>query len=444
VETTIRSGPLTCAFALIFAICPSTSRLFAGEPRFDVNDISYLWPVAATKDDVAALLSADELTLDGESQIWPKDAFQAVVSSAPLVTVANSAGGANNIDYRPFEADFARPSTWKVIAFRVDPSAPGCDPQLIGFFGSVPQLRLIVQPVTVNESGTVKVHDFTAHLVFSFVTGTNEPAAPTGPRRFIPDKDKFRDIVSDLKSLKAAAETGLAPTAGRLGVHPALKAKVPGFADRVKAFLKKHATTSRLSAVAFMGVQTPEPWIFFAMTRKPDGKFARVPHPALGGKDAQMLILRGGTPVMPAPTTTNMVGEKGVSTAMLFEGDVPGRLATAAVTGLARPLYQDIPDIIANPRLAHFFSTDCISCHSESSRRKELNIPLGDAMFRFVPADGISGVDETVLPQSIWNVRNFGWFPRGAAVVASVTMRTANEAAETVEFVNREYLGHAP
>ena len=55
---------------------------------------------------------------------------------------------------------------------------------------------------------------------------------------------------------------------------------------------------------------------------------------------------------------------------------------------------------------------------------------------------GISGVEPSALPQTKWNVRNFGWFPRQGTVAATATMRTANEAAETADFVNREYLGH--
>ena len=109
---------------------------------------------------------------------------------------------------------------------------------------------------------------------------------------------------------------------------------------------------------------------------------------------------------------------------------------------------KHVPDLIANPQRAHFFNTDCVSCHSESTRRISLGIGDIQSEFRFARPDGVSGVDENVLPQDAkpgpsWNVRNFGWFPgRGLGLnpVATVTTRTANEAADSAAFINKNYL----
>jgi hypothetical protein len=65
-------------------------------------------------------------------------------------------------------------------------------------------------------------------------------------------------------------------------------------------------------------------------------------------------------------------------------------------------------------------------------------------MFRAPHATGISGLNEQLLPQSRWNVRNFGWFPRGGKIEPTATMRAANEAAEAADFVNREYFAPRP
>ena len=158
----------------------SISRSLGDEPRFDVNDISYLWPVPTTKEELAGLISTDQTLADGVSQIWPKKVFDSVIQTAQSVTVTTSAGTQNTIDFRPFGKQFAQRETWKIVAFRVDPSAPGCDAKLIGLFGSTPQIRLIVQPVTINDLGTVKVHDLAAHLVFSFTKGTDPPPCRWG------------------------------------------------------------------------------------------------------------------------------------------------------------------------------------------------------------------------------------------------------------------------
>jgi hypothetical protein len=139
----------------------------------------------------------------------------------------------------------------------------------------------------------------------------------------------------------------------------------------------------------------------------------------------------------------NSDGKQGVNTAVLFEDDIQSKLQSRKIAEQQRPLLKDIPDIIANPQLAHFFNTDCVSCHSESARRQDLRIRVKDAGFKYPRPAGISGVDTTLLPNNLWNVRNFGWFPdffANGKTVATVTMRTANEAAESVEVINEEYL----
>jgi hypothetical protein len=413
----------------------STTQQPSSQTKLDVNDVSFLWPVPTAKEHVARLISSNERTADG-SEIWPAALFKSVVESAKNTSVQDSAGGQNKINFGQFEKMFLQPDTWKVVAFRVDPSAPGAHPDLIKVFGSVPQIRIILQPVTVEGGGRIRVHDLTAHLVFSYVKGV-DPSPP-----FVPDKEKFGDIVKDLQSLKAAATSVGVTTAGSLGVHPALKAGVPGFADQVKTFLAKHVSPSRLMAVSFMGLDPPEPWIFFALSRNSDGTMREAPQKVLGGKHAQMLTFRGGTHVMPVPSPTNVTAGNGVSTGVLFRNDHAAKLEDPVLSGLARPLHREIPDLVANPQRAQFFNTDCLSCHTESSRRKELKLPPSDERFRFAPPAGISGGDEALLPQSQWNVRNFGWFQQRPTdpIAPTVTVRTANEAAESAEFINREYL----
>jgi hypothetical protein len=408
---------------------------------FDVLDVSYLWPVPKTAQDVNMLISADEKLADSTGSLFPKDAFDTLLRTAQDVKVKNSAGGTNQIDFTPFKDQFAKPSTWKIAAIRIDPSAPGTAPMVTAAFGSVPQIRLIVQPVTVDDAGAVRVHDVTVHLVYNYVTGFNPPAAEGMPPIAIPDKVAFAEIVGDLKVLKTSLKDAGVMTTGKLGIHPGFKNNAAGFAGRLKEFIKKRLGEDRLAAMAFMGLDPPEPWIFFAMIRK-DRTFVRAPHPSLGGESAQMLVFRGGTHVMPLPTTRNVDKGRGVSTAGLFMGQAKDKLGDPVFADLPKLRNKDIPDLIAHPRQAHFFNTDCVSCHSESSRRKVLSIGASENGFRYSLPAGLSGVDEGALPQSQWNVRNFGWFPGGSGdrPVATVTLRTGNEAAESAAFINEEYL----
>lgn len=406
--------------------------------RLDVNDVSYLWPPVTNAADAADLLSADELTADGVTPIWPKQHFAAAIATAQTIKVVNSEGKDDAIDFGAANrAAFSDPHNWKVVAVRIDPSAPGCSAGVIAQFGSIPQIRLILQPVIVN-AGSVKVHDLTAHLGFSFIL---PPVAPAGPVPAIPDKAAFGEIVKELAVMKAKLAAAGKATAGPLGVHPALKDKATGFAGDFKAFLKRHLSEPRLNLIAFMGLASVQkPWVFFTMRKGPAGVFVPVPLKVLGGQNAQMLTFGIDGHVMPVPAPTNLGGTKGVSTAVLFEDGIDKKLATPVFAGDPRPLHQDIPDIIANPEIANVFNTDCVSCHTESARRIVLKIPAGDGQFRFPLPAGLSGVDPAVLPKHRWNVRNFGWFPFGKKVSATVTQRTANESAETADFINREYL----
>jgi hypothetical protein len=431
----MRLALVTLCGGTLFGSATSTARVMAAGTRFDVNDVSFLWPPPVTAADVSALMSANDITTSG-SAVWPLPAFNAVMASARTLTIENAAGFASQIT---LDEALQKPETWKVVAMRVDPSAPGGHPSLVKAFGSMPQIRLVLQPVTVSGA-KVRVHDFAAHLVYHYASG--KPAAP-----FTPDKDKFRDIVADLAALKAAAGT---PTEGRLGIHPALKARNEKFAALAKGFVAKFVSAPRLFALSFIGVETPEPWIFMAMVSNGDGTGTIVdaPQAVLGKKSAQMLGLLVHPAATPLPSTTNVdtAAGRGVSTGVLFETDIAGRLTGSVFSGTPRPVHSDIPDIVANPERSHFFNTDCVSCHSESSRRKELNVSPIDAMFRFAVPAGVSGLDETLLPKDRWNVHNFGWFQRPASspALATVTMRTANESAESADFINREYLGQPP
>ena len=408
-------------------------------PRLNVNDISILWPAPRTAEDVQALISADDLLADGVSPIWPTAAFQTLLETSRKVSVTASSGAVHQINEPGDQPAFASQANWKIAGIRIDPSAPGCSPQIIRLLGSRPQIRVIMQPVTQHGSSVV-VHDVTAHLVFDFVERVEPPMAAGLPPRSIPDRTAFTSIVEELVLLKAAAGVS---TDSTLGVHPALKSNPTEFTKKVQGFLAKYLHQDRLGAMAFMGLDSPEPWIFFAMNKQPNGSFARFVHPSLKPSGTQMFSRRGGNAVMPVPHNSTFGPGIGISTAVLFEnaGDIL-QPATSQVlpTGVPQVLLQDVPDLIANPGIAHFGTTDCVSCHTESARRLDLGLATFESAFRYKLPAGIAGIDETLLPKSDWNVRNFGWFPLGRTVVETVTMRTANEAAESAEFINREYL----
>src|SRR5262249_50277957 len=85
------------------------------EPLLDVNDVSFLWPPPENKAAVAALIAADEKNAAGTLELWPKKAFDTIMTAAESVTVTTSAGTQASIDFRPFKAQFSQLATWKVV-----------------------------------------------------------------------------------------------------------------------------------------------------------------------------------------------------------------------------------------------------------------------------------------------------------------------------------------
>ncbi len=411
----------------------------AVDPKLDLNDVSWLWPVPQTEADVDGLIAMDSLKDSTGAAIWSDQHF------GELLQVAESDDakvGDKKIRLKPA---LKSKGTWKIAGIRIDPSAPGANEATVEKLGSSPQIRLIVQPVT-KDNGKAVVHDFAVHMVFSF--------AANG-QRGVPDKVKFKSILEGVDALKKRCTDNGVSTSGPLGVHPGLSANVAGLGTAMREFLSTHLADKNLTAMAIMGLPNDfEPWIFVALSPSPNG-FKRVPF-----LPSQMLSFVPPEGVSPAPVVNNLnpiaselfvsdaAMRKGVATAVLFadglnmdELAIVGKDAAGSNVLDAIVKNQDIPDIVANPTKSHFFNTDCVSCHTESQRRVLLQLPA--SVFAFQVHGNSPKVADDCISKHHWNVRNFGWFPDALdsqrLTVPTVTQRTANESAEVVEFIEREY-----
>ena len=112
---------LSCKLTVILAL--PVGSVVGQEQRLDVNDVSFLWPPPKDRDEMEALISASDKLDDADETIWPLQAFQNVIATAPTVTVMNSAGRENQITFDRFESEFKDPKSWKVAGVRIDPSA---------------------------------------------------------------------------------------------------------------------------------------------------------------------------------------------------------------------------------------------------------------------------------------------------------------------------------
>lgn len=355
----------------------------------DVNDVSILFGLAADK-------PFPELSVVGDG-LLPKDVVDQITGSAKKLAppIQFSSGG-----------DDA--SKWRVFAMRLDTCAPGINTAFVG--GDLTkcsvQVRLIAQPI-----GQGSPQDISMHIVYTIDSL---------------DKANVEDIRADIMKIKTASVAAGAPTDGQpLGVHPGLAKSDAGVGSAVSGFIKKYAAKQKSLAIAFMGLQADgaEPWQFFAGAVVPLGgnptflNLSQVPGQKMPNLPA------GSTNVVFQPFASPIVSPQPVnlSTATLFANQ-------------GKPDTTSIAFQIENPAQTHFFTTDCVSCHTATQKGVSLQTKSNSNRAR-VPA-GITGyVSPTIQQNSSWNLRNFGYF----STSPSVSLRTVNETVEVVQFMNKNH-----
>lgn len=405
------------------------------------NDVSILFPMPRSQADLVGLISLETLSgpsgSAGKARVWSDADFNRILAVAD-----SDASKVDGTERRIRLPNVKTIDAWFVAGIRIDPGAPGLTPEIIAQFGQQPQVRLIVQPVTRRPDNQVQVHDIAIHLIYSYST-PSAPAQHGCLPKSQPDMEAFMPVVRDVVALRDGLAAGRfggvnIDTGSALGVHPGLTGpSARPFRDALNEVLEKHLSPARLTTSAVMALPGgPEPWIFVALA-KFGGPFMPVPNPALDGKQtAQMLSLLDSEMIIPAPVTNNLnpitcrsalafppgapplpaAERKGVSTADFLNA-----------SGVPEQKVNEIVDLIADPAKAHFFNTDCLSCHTDTRRALER-----------ARATTATTITPAVLPKSSWNVRNFGWFPGDGP---TVTRRAATETADVLHFMNRELLG---
>ncbi|MGA2419770.1 MAG: hypothetical protein ABSG69_06765 [Candidatus Acidiferrum sp.] len=425
-------------------------------PQLSADDISILFPAPTRAEHFTNLISVRELTTPDPKDpakrdpIWSDDVFKQFLAIA-----ASPAGQVDGTKSRiGLPAATQSIDAWYVAGIRIDAGAPGLYGNIRKQFGQLPEIRLIVQPVTRGRLGAPKVHDIAGHLIFNFIQEQLDAPAQSGclPRPQ-PDLDTFRKVIADLATLRDKLRDGQLGvnrinTAGvPLGVHPGLTdpATAEKFRQEIISFLEKYVSARRLGSMAIAGLPAGklEPWIFLAMTfvppgaapALPDGGFVPVHGPTLDGHQfAQLLEPANKNPRVRPPPQTNNLNPITCQNAALSPASLPAAkrngVATAAIfdDNPATPPEKitSILDVVADPDKSHFFNTDCISCHTETRRAIEL-----------LKQKDFPDIDPAALPNSTWDVRNFGWSPNllGPAH-ATVTRRTAAETTAVLTYIN--------
>lgn len=156
------------------------------------NDVSILFPMPTTPEAVDNLLIATEIKkLDGQAVLTEEDFGQ-------LIDIAQGTASREGRRQIKFPEATLRSSAWKIAGIRFDPTAPGGSDLVREKFGSRPQVRLIIQPVTVSGR-EVTVHDMAFHIIFDYVDGVIE-GQPGHVPKSIPDMVAVRSLIEVLNS----------------------------------------------------------------------------------------------------------------------------------------------------------------------------------------------------------------------------------------------------
>jgi hypothetical protein len=278
-------------------------------------------------------------------------------------------------------------------------------------------------------------------LVFDFVVDQNPPA--NCPFFAVPDIASFKTVVLDAANLRDQLDSGAfagakVSTSGLpLGLHPGLanSATAPLVRTAMKALLERHISDARLRTMALMGTPAnqPSPWIFLSMLRVGQ-VFVPVHGPTLDGVQFAMMFSGGPPGASPTPHTNNLAPISCASAAFPPVPPFESRHGSAtADTFSGSPDVATISqtlDLIADPARSHFFNTDCVSCHTETERAREL-LQLANS----------PGLSPDVMPSGPYTVRNFGWSPEIDGPVHGVaTRRTVAETTAVVAWINANLL----
>jgi hypothetical protein len=420
------------------------------------NDISWLFPAPANKADLAKLISMGDLTAS-DGPVWAEDVFHEFLTIA-----SGSAGSVEGTTHRiGLPADVWTRNVWHISSVRIDPGAPGLSPGLVKQFGRSPQIRLSVQPVTRTPDG-LKVYDIAVHLSFSFtMTNANGDPVYDSPievgcfPRPKANVEAFKAIVADLVALRDTLKNGQpsVTTTRPLGVHPGLSNAntATNTRDGMKALLARHLSSKRLTSmtVAALSAESDKAWIFLPIFNvppdidpsKPKGGFVPLRSPALDGRHLAQLFNAAANQykVIPIPYTNNRNGPTCKHAALPIPGPaIDDRFGADTASLLMndaevmsdeerRKILKKI-DTLVDPDASHMFNTDCVSCHTET--RIGIDLLKNDSHIK-------EDIDKLLLPDTIWNVRGFGWFPRRSGPAQpTVSHRVGKETFADLTFVN--------
>ena len=383
---------------------------FVNETNFDINDVSFLYPLPASEQGNTLLKLSDE---GGHGPLLREPDFEKL----PLLTEMLG------------DDAYAK---MRIVSARLDLCAPKVPDVADAKACPLSLIRLVAQPVTFKDD-IARAEDAAIHLVYQV--------------------ELSKEMVEELGALKETSKAADAPTDGvALGIHPALaKEKGAGiYTTALGEFLLKHVGQDVIFASsAFATFNAP-------LTQQTSWKWAKVPlfkSRVVGPGDEGFKEAFEGTKIITAakdPSSGEAALEHVFSANGSRAGSVePASLGFAPLTALVvddPPGHEESAAYnaayrIENPRSTIIPAADCASCHLATPYRLAAEKKHGvfKSAEAFPAIDGITGkmdpAIEADMATRLYVVLNFAHLFTKPAV----SQRTVNESVEMARFLNEAF-----
>ncbi len=389
-----------------FAFAPNAQ---AAEMRWNLNDVSYLFPIPRGQDQKADfLLHPDKAGRQGV--LLPGAVRQ------QIPTLLNHGNGNQTL----FDQHHVR-----LVSVRVDP-CPSLNQQ-----SCTPEVRMVWQPVQFDgydEKWTVR--DAAIHSVHELSIA------------------EFEQLKGELWQLKAANQRKGVTTHKRpLGVHPALvdPRTAATFNEQIQNVLLDCCGENNLVRVTFMSLMVPTRWWRFGGFVRDEGEWTPLNIPRLGvpNEDIFNVALEEGsakgTPGKEMDATFNVLPEEYPADDNIFALINKGYRQENEDD---LPVFENKLDAVArfrNPHKTNFHTLDCAACHYADASRFYAETRFPGLKDHHSP-DSYQNPDpslfdlenSTVGRTATRIVRGFGYFEDQPAL----NQRAIHESAATAHWLN--------
>ena len=293
-----------------------------------MNDVSELYPLATSSDDIGNYLSPTSSGAGGE--MLPAKIFDAIA------TQVQGINGAPQID------------DLKVVAMRMDP----CFAQIGPMTSSTTCTHLIrlvyqiVTPSTASTSTPVTVGDSGFHVFYEL------------------SADDWDAALKEVIALRVANSDGT--DLGALAVHPIMKKQglSGAYAQGLNAIIQKYAGAGNITKITgFLGVFSQHTSWNFAQSNVADGKPTAQPIPSLAGNLEEQTVSLGT-----APTDLIQLGFQPTTTQDNVQPLLVGTVQDD--TDANRQAAFDSALRVENPNFNSPNTIDCASCHTAEIARQ--------------------------------------------------------------------------